>query len=282
MSSSEEISAGPAGSPAGAPGRILVGTSGYSFQDWVGPFYPPGTRPSGMLEYYATCFDAVEINSTYYRLPPPKVFESAAGRTPPGFRFTVKFPGDVTHKRDRGLEIMPAYLAAIAPLEDAGRFRGTLAQFPWSFRDSAENREYIRAVREAHGDRPLFFEFRHDSWARRGTFELLDGMGAGFCAVDEPRLSGLFPPLVRPTGPTGYVRFHGRNAGNWWEGDSRSRYDYLYTDDELKEWLAAIHRLAERSKETYIFFNNCHGGQAAENAVRMRELLARSPSGFSP
>ncbi len=259
--------------PAPTVGRIFTGTSGYSFQDWVGPFYPPGTRPEGMLEHYARCFDAVEINSTYYRLPHPRTFESAVRRTPSGFRFAVKLPGDITHSRGTGLQTMPVYLGAIAPLEDAGRFAGTLAQFPWSFRDTRENRDYIRSVREAHGERPLLVEFRHDSWARRETFTLLDEIGAGFCAVDEPRLRGLFPPLVRPTGPTGYVRFHGRNAENWWAGDSKSRYDYLYSDEELGEWLDAIRKLAERSADTYIFFNNCHGGQAAGNATMMRERL---------
>jgi uncharacterized protein YecE (DUF72 family) len=168
---------------------------------------------------------------------------------------------------------MDAFLAAIEPLERTGKFAGTLAQFPYSFRSNEENREYLRYLREGLGSRPLFVEFRHESWARRETFALLDELSLGFCAVDEPRLPGLFPAIVRPTGPVGYVRFHGRNAAEWWGGDGGGRYNYLYTDDELREWLETIRSLDMRSRDTFLFFNNCHAGHAVQNALRMAELL---------
>lgn len=256
---------------------IHLGTSGYSFRDWIGPFYPPGIRPAEMLSHYARFFSAVEINSTYYRVPPPRTFARMADRTPPGFRFTVKLPGGATHERSRDPAVIDALLAAVAPLEGAGKLHGFLAQFPFSFRPGEESHAHLRFLRDALGERPFFAEFRHASWAVPETFALLDALGAGFCAVDEPRLPGLFPPVVRPTGPVGYVRFHGRNADTWWSGDGAARYDYLYSDRELAEWADAIRRLEAHSRDTFVFFNNCHAGQAAENAQRMAEVLDVPP-----
>lgn len=252
---------------------IYVGTSGYSFPDWVGPFYPPGLASREMLSFYGKHFRAVEINSTYYRIPPPLAMEHMAERTPPGFRFTVKLHGDHTHRRTRDPAVLESFLAALEPLERAGRFAGVLAQFPYSFRPSEEHRDYLRYLRESLGARPLFVEFRHDLWAKRETFALLDELSVGFCAVDEPKLPGLFPAIVRPTGPVGYIRFHGRNARDWWGGDGSQRYNYLYTDEELREWRGAIRSLEARSRDTFVFFNNCHAGAAVQNAMRMAELL---------
>lgn len=256
---------------------IYLGTSGYSFRDWVGPFYPPGTRPAGMLPHYARSFSAVEINATYYRVPPARVFAGMAERTPSGFRFTVKLPSAATHERVRDPAVFAAFLAAVAPLEEAGKLHGFLAQFPFSFRPGDDGHAHLRFLRETLADRPVFAEFRHESWARPETFRLLESLGLGFCAADEPRLPGLLPPVVRPTGPVGYVRFHGRNEAAWWSGDAASRYDYLYSDRELAEWATAIRQLEGHSRDTFVFFNNCHVGQAARNALKMAELLEIPP-----
>jgi uncharacterized protein YecE (DUF72 family) len=252
---------------------IYLGTSGYSFRDWVGPFYPPGTRAADMLQHYARSFAAVEINATYYRVPPARIFARMAERTPPGFRFTVKLPAAATHERVGDPAVFDAFLAAVAPLEEAGKLQGFLAQFPYSFRPGDESHAHLRFLRRALTGQPLFAEFRHESWARSETFALLESLGAGFCAVDEPRLPGLFPPVVRPTGSVGYVRLHGRNADAWWGTDASSRYDYLYNDRELAEWATAIRQLDAHSRDTFVFFNNCHAGHAAQNALRMAELL---------
>jgi uncharacterized protein YecE (DUF72 family) len=252
---------------------IYLGTSGYSFRDWIGPFYPSGIRSAEMLPHYARSFSAVEINATYYRVPPARTFARMAERTPPGFRFTLKLPATATHERVRDRAALDEFLAAVAPLEEAGKLHGFLAQFPSSFRPGVDSHAHLRFLREAFSARPLFAEFRHESWARPATFALLESLGAGFCAVDEPRLPGLFPPIVRPTGPVGYVRFHGRNAGAWWSGDGSSRYDYLYNDRELAKWATAIRQLEAHSRDTFVFFNNCHAGHAAENALKMAELL---------
>lgn len=251
---------------------IWIGTSGYSFDDWGGTFYPRGVKPGERLNYYATRFKAVEVNSTYYRLPPPVVLAQMERKTPPGFRFVVKMHQDVTHKRSADDAHFRSFLDVIRPLEDAGKFYGALAQFPFSFRCTRAAVGHLDMIRERMGDRPVFVEFRHDSWAREGTFEHLRKSGLGFCVVDEPRLSGLFPPVVQETNGVGYVRFHGRNEKNWWGGGG-DRYDYDYPDRELLEWVDSIAGLGSRTTDTYLFFNNCHAGRAARNARRMAEML---------
>lgn len=251
---------------------IWIGTSGYSFDDWGGTFYPRGTKPGERLNYYATRFRAVEVNSTYYRLPSPTVMAQMERKTPPGFRFIVKMHQDVTHKRSADDAHYRSFLDVIRPIEDAGKFRGVLAQFPWSFRCTRGAVRHLEGIREQMGDRPVFVEFRHDSWVREGTFEFLQKTGLGFCVVDEPRLPGLFPPIVRETNGTGYVRFHGRNEQNWWGGEG-DRYDYDYSDAELLTWVDSITDLGSRTTDAYLFFNNCHAGRAARNARRMSELL---------
>jgi uncharacterized protein YecE (DUF72 family) len=163
-----------------------------------------------------------------------------------------------------------AFLDVIRPLEDAGKFFGALAQFPYAFKCTRDSVGHLNRIREQMGERPVFVEFRHDSWARDGTFDYLRKTGLGFCIVDEPRLPGLFPPLVRETNDVGYARFHGRNEQLGGGGD---RYDYDYPDRELLEWVDSITELGSRTTDTYLFFNNCHAGRAARNARRMAELL---------
>jgi uncharacterized protein YecE (DUF72 family) len=282
--------------PRGAdPGRrIFVGTSGYSFADWVGPFYPPGTRPGDFLSYYARHFDTVEVNSTYYRIPSPRSIEQMERKTPPGFRFMVKLNQAMTHERSLEACLVRDFRAALEPLKAAGKYDGLLAQFPWSFRRTPENESHLAALRDSLTGEPLFIEFRHASWALPDMPERLRGKRLGFCAVDEPALAGLMPPVAWITAEDAYVRFHGRNAANWWgsrfsagknaaaaadaapgrtEVASGDRYDYDYSADELREWVQKVRDLAGQARRTYLFFNNCHAGHAARSAKLMQELL---------
>ncbi len=294
--------------------RIVVGTSGYSFADWVGPFYPPGTRSGDFLAFYARHFEVVEVNSTYYRIPNPRVMALMEQKTPPGFRFVVKLNQAMTHEGAREPALYREFLGALEPLKDAGKYDGLLAQFPWAFRHGPEALAHLGALRERLPGEPLFVEFRHDSWNRPDLGPWLRERRLGFCAVDEPRLKGLMPPVTMVTTEDAYVRFHGRNARNWWSGGERhagpavappapagrvaeppvdlfgvapaaapaaggarassgDRYDYDYSPAELKEWLGRIQELAQQARRTYLFFNNCHAGQAARNAKLMKELM---------
>lgn len=263
----------PRSTPPDAERRIVVGTSGYSFEDWVGPFYPPGTRPGEFLAHYAARFDAVEVNSTYYRIPHPRVMAQMERKTPPGFRFVVKLHQDMTHRGSTDPARYREFLDVLEPLKDAGKYDGLLAQFPWGFRRTAAGEAHLAALRERLEGEPLFVEFRHDSWLAPGLEERLRALRIGFCAVDEPQLRGLLPPVTLLTGEDAYVRFHGRNAANWWGRGGGDRYDYDYRADELREWTRRVAELAERARRTYLFFNNCHAGQAARNAALMREML---------
>jgi uncharacterized protein YecE (DUF72 family) len=256
---------------------VVLGTSGFSFADWVGPFYPPGTSRSDMLAFYAGTFSAVEVNATYYRIPTPRTMEQLDRKTPAGFEFVVKAHQSMTHARERPSDaLFDEFEASLLPLRRAGKFRGVLLQFPWSFQAGAESEKRIDLLRERLGrETPLFAEFRHVSWIEERVFQFLEERRIGYCSVDEPAIPGLVPPIARLTGDVGYVRFHGRNRGNWWGGDASLRYDYLYTAEELREWVARIRELAARASKVYVFFNNCHAGQAARNALLMHDLIQR-------
>lgn len=259
--------------------RILVGTSGFSFADWVGPFYPPGTAPGRFLGYYARHFDVVEVNATYYRIPDPGMFERMAAKTPDGFRFVVKLNQAMTHDHARDPALYRTFLDAVAPLKTAGKYDGLLAQFPGGFRGTAANRDHLEAVRGLLGDEPLFVEFRHDSWLAPDLEPWLRERRLGWCAVDEPPLPGLLPPVTMVTTEDAYVRFHGRNTKTWWGRGEGDRYDYDYSDAELREWLQRVRNLADQARRTYLFFNNCHAGQAARNARLMQELIRQQKIG---
>jgi uncharacterized protein YecE (DUF72 family) len=274
---------------------ILLGTSGYSFPDWVGPFYPSGLERSKMLDYYVRQFKTVEINSTYYRIPPPSTFAAMERKTPPDFEFVVKAHSEMTHKQTRDAEVYDAFQTALEPLRRAKKLSGVLAQFPQSFHHSDTTRKFLLELQERMEGTPLFVEFRHNSWMDEGVFELLEREGLGYVSVDEPDLPGLLPRVARATGPLAYVRFHGRNKKNWHMrgdgigGDARPsaapaarprerdrpllRYDYLYSEAELKEWADKIRDLNQKTQKTFVFFNNCHAGQAATSAKLMRTLL---------
>jgi uncharacterized protein YecE (DUF72 family) len=254
-----------------------VGTSGYSFKDWVGPFYPPGTRPEQQLEHYARHFDCLELNVTYYRIPNAKLLAGLERRTPSGFGFIVKLHGDITHKRSRDPTLDSAFHHAVEPLRAADKMRGLLAQFPYSFHNTEENRAYLAQLRARYPDDPLFLEFRHASWTPEPVFGFLRGLRLSWVCVDEPPLPNLIRPVARVTSDLGYVRLHGRNSAAWYAGGEggADRYDYSYSESELREWAEKIKQLVQETRQTYVFFNNCHAGQAPVNAQAMKDLLAQ-------
>jgi uncharacterized protein YecE (DUF72 family) len=255
-------------------GTHYIGTSGFSYKDWVGPFYPEGLQKSEFLSYYARRFSFTELNFTYYRMPGAATLERMASKVPEGFRFTVKAPGSLTHQREAGWrEDCTQYRKALEPLQDTGALAGILMQFPYSYHYTPENRSYLDALTEEIGDLPLFVEFRNDEWDRESVLEGLHNRSVGVVVTDHPALPRL-PGLKRAvTGQQAYFRFHGRNKANWWTGDSTSRYDYLYSKEELEERLPDVLRMKQQSRQLYIAFNNHHKGQAAQNAFEFAEML---------
>jgi len=312
----------------GSKPAILIGTSGYSFPDWVGPFYPPGTPRNRMLDYYVKEFPVVEVNATYYRIPPPSTLHAMERKTPPEFEFVVKAHHDMTHERSLDSDLYQAFARAVEPLQLEGKLHGVLAQFPYAFRRTRENETFLLEMRRRlPPGAPLFVEFRHKSWIAADLFSWMESEGLDYVSVDEPDLPGLVPPVARVTGEVGYVRLHGRNKENWWGPESRAsgrpdgsrgrerpgtteapteygplfagsiedppagasaggrqvpapgggksgdRYDYLYSEPELREWVEKIREMTAKAKKTFVFFNNCHVGQAASGAKLMRRLL---------
>lgn len=272
--------------------RVLLGTCGYSYKDWVGAFYPPGTRPEGMLPYYAARFPAVELDYTYYRMPGERTIAAIAAKSPTGFQVCVKANRAMTHEPPVApaelARVFRAFAAALRPLLERGQLGCVLMQFPWSFRPSPDARDYLRRSRDLLPDLPVVIEFRNAAWVAQETFELLRTLGLGFCAVDEPRLRGLMPPVAEATAAVAYVRFHGRNARRWFNHvHAWERYDYRYSERELAEWVPRLRALAHAavdaaaapgaaaSQEAKVFalFNNHHNGQAVDGALLLQRLL---------
>lgn len=253
----------------------FVGTAGFSYADWKGTFYPPGTSQPGMLEEYARHFPVVEVNSTYYAIPEPERMDAMARRTPPDFQFTVKANREMTHERGNGRQACADFRRAIRPLEDHGKLGCVLAQFPWGFKHSIANERYITELAGRLEGIEVVVEFRNSSWETERTFDMLRSTGLGYVCVDEPRLKGLVSPRVEVTSSVGYLRMHGRNYETWWGKDRQSweRYDYLYTEDELREWLPGVERMSDAADRVYVIFNNHYKGQAPANARTFEQML---------
>ncbi len=261
--------------------KIKIGTSGWSYADWKTVFYPEKIKQYEMLDYYAKHFPIVEINFTYYRMPERKHLTKMSQRVPDDFEFFVKANQDMTHykitevRRKDLPQIFQEFYNAIIGLGD--KVKGILYQFPWSFKPTEENYkhlEFIAQFIQSTGQvSDIIFEFRNREWLTKRTSELMRKYNIVYCCVDEPRLKGLIPPIVRVTGPFAYIRFHGRNSKAWWKGDSKERYNYLYTKEELQEWIPKIEQLSKEADTVYIFFNNCHSGNAVKNAEMLQEML---------
>jgi uncharacterized protein YecE (DUF72 family) len=253
---------------------ILVGTSGFSYDDWRGPFYPPDLPAAAMLPFYAARFDALELNYTYYAMPSARTLDAMAAKAGDRLVFTVKAHREITHDRSAGPETVGRFCQALGPLRERGRLGCVLLQFPWSFPRDRAAQEYLSRLRDLFGDVPLVAEFRHRRWIDDRAFAFLRERGIGYCAVDQPALPNLVPPVAAATSPVGYVRFHGRNAAHWWEHrEAWQRYDYRYTREELAAWVPRILALAGETETVYVFTNNHYQAKAVENAGMLRDLL---------
>ena len=244
--------------------RTLLGTSGWEYPEWVGPVYPHAGAPDH-LRQYARRFPIVEVNSTFYALPPPSRARSWVERTPAGFLFAAKFPQEITHERrlvDAG-EPLERFRRVIAPLQEAGRFAAALLQLPPSlpFEESTVRRFFELLPPTL----PTAVEFREPSWLAPESFDLLREFRLAYVVVDEPML----PIRLEVTAPFAYVRWHGHGSPVW--------YDYRYAPDELSEWVPRVRALEERVDRVYGFFNNHFRGDAAANATELSEALGLPP-----
>jgi len=298
---------------AGVTARMLVGTCSWTDKSLVdcGRFYPPEARtPEDRLRFYASVFPIVEVDSTYYGLPAERNAALWVERTPSNFTFDVKafrlltlhptpaqaLPKDVRSAlpppgrgenyyyrdlpEDVRAEVWSRFATALLPLDSAGKLGLVLFQFPPWFLPGGESKEYIVEAQARLPQYRIAVEFRNGRWLAGSTAEktlaFLAEHRIPYVCVDEPQgFANSVPPVAEATAEIGVVRFHGRNAAAWQRPGASvgERFDYLYSDAELEEWVPRIRALAERTKELHLLMNNCRDDKAVRGARRLRELL---------
>ncbi|MCL2764354.1 MAG: DUF72 domain-containing protein [Treponema sp.] len=264
-------------------GTIAIGTSGYSYNEWVGPFYPPKTRQEDYLPFYAEQFSTVELNFSYYAMPKAEQLRrmvEAAG----SLSYSIKAPQSLTHKVDpqKWQDEAKIYLTSLEPLLEAGRLEAVLFQFPFSFHYEADNRRHLANVLNEFAGIPSAVEFRNTDWSNNRVIDELKKREIAYVSTDMPDLKGLPPILDVSTSSIAYFRLHGRNTQTWWGSDSRSRYDYLYSDKELEGAAERIKRIVVKANKILVYFNNHARAQAVKNAITLKKLLAQLNEHSSP
>ncbi len=274
-----------------AAGRILIGTAGWSYKDWDGIVYPASLKKTQHpVEYLAQYFDLIEINTSFYGHIKPELgllWCRKARAVNRAFRFTAKLNRAFTHSPVAVVE--PTSAATIRPMPEdeklakegldaicsEGMLGALLAQFPISFKNVGENRDYLESVIAKFGQYPLVIEVRHSSWSNEGTLRYFAQKGVAFCNIDQPLLGKAIGATEHVTSPFAYVRLHGRNYEQWFDSDSRNdRYNYLYTVPELKKWAGHIQNIAKKAEVTYVVTNNHFEGKAAVNGLQMKSLIS--------
>lgn len=256
------------------PCDLRIGTSGYYYPEWEGSLYPAGIGRKEYFSAYCTIFSTVEINSSYYGIPKAENIKRLLTRVKGPIDFAVKAHKSLTH------EVSPAtwsdnlrgFTAGIQPLAEADRLCAVLLQFPSSFQYREDERRYLDKLTRALAAFPLVVELRNIDWFNARAIEGLKERDVGLCALDMPHLEGLPPVSDFVTSDIGYVRFHGRNGAAWWSGDGGNRYDYKYTNDELKLWMPRLKSMSLQAKKLRVFFNNHRKTNSPENALTLCNL----------
>ncbi len=267
---------------SGAVPTIRFGPAGWSYDDWQGIVYP-ARKPHGFheAEYLANYFDTIEINTTFYHPPRPEVSRGWARRVRhnPNFRFTAKLWQRFTHEREASQQDEKVFKEGIRPLQDAGVLGALLIQFPWSYKNSKQNREYFGGLVMQFMEYPLVLEVRHSSWNQPEIYQMLRDLGVGFCNIDQPVIGRSLQPSERSTSAVGYVRLHGRNYEHWFASNERpeERYDYYYSRAELVPWAERIKNIAVGAEATYVVTNNHFRGKAVANALQLVSVIRNRP-----
>lgn len=259
--------------------KVRIGPAGWSYKDWEGIVYPqkPGAK-FDPLEYLSRFFDTIEINSSFYRPFTPATAKSWAQRVAAAkeFLFTAKLHRVFTHERGKATEAdEKAVREGFDELANAGRLGAVLLQFPWSFKNTDEDRVYLAKLLDYFKDYPLVLEIRHSSWNNAQIYEWLEETGVGLCNIDQPLFAKSIKPAAHATSQIGYVRLHGRNYQDWFreKAPRDDRYNYLYSLDELEPWITRIKEIAKKTRESYVITNNHFRGQAVVNALEVKSTL---------
>jgi len=265
------------------PATVRLGTCSFADEGLLKAWYPRGvSTPKARLAYYAERFDTVEVDSPFYHLPDPAVAGRWAQRTPPEFVFHVKAHATMTHHEPADqARAFAEFRTSLEPLELSGKLRGILLQYHPRFVKSTEAKDELALVRGLLDPLVPLVEFRHRSWLDEGerddTLVFLERNGLAYVSVDAPptRASNVLPPVAAATHRVAYVRFHGRNVKTWNIRSEKSsdRFDWMYSADELAEWVPKLGELAGRADEVYALFNNNRDDYAPRSAATFRGLL---------
>jgi uncharacterized protein YecE (DUF72 family) len=294
--------------------KIRVGTASWTDPTLInsGRFYPASVRSAeARLQFYASQFNIVEVDSSYYALPNERNGYLWAERTPDDFVFNFKafriftqhptplssLPKDIRHglspelQERRNLyyrdlppevtdDLWKRFQSALLPLDTVGKLGVVLLQFPPWFYPGNEQREFILSCKQKLPQYRLAVEFRHNSWLSEKnigrTLTFLRDNDLPFVCVDEPQgFKSSVPPVAEITSDIGLVRFHGRNRETWEKKgiSPADRFNYLYREAELKPWADKIGKLATQTQEMHVLFNNCHEDKAVVNAGQIRFML---------
>lgn len=288
---------------------ILIGTSGYDYPEWKGVFYPPEVKRADFLSYYATQFNALELNNTFYNMPTAERLLSFYERSEGRLQFSVKANRLLTHEvTSEWQKSADDFKQALSPLLEKASLSAVLFQFPQNFHYTPDNRIYLANLIEDFEAFPVLIEFRHAGWIRESVFEGLEKRGAGLVYCDMPMCRKAQTSIISNyangaqrrmpqlrnlpdgktvkspfIGPNAYIRLHGRNAGAWYAHDAgpetngSARYCYDYSDSELESFVPVISKAMSEGKKTQVFFNNHPDGSGAKNAKRLKDLLAPIP-----
>lgn len=255
--------------------KVLVGTSGWGYNEWVGPFYPQGLNKKDFLSYYSQIFYTNEINTTFYNIPSRFIVESWVKKTPKDFLFTIKIPKIISHEKkldvDKCLVDLNYFLNVMNPLKQSSKLLAFLIQLPPSFTKDlyfTNLKDFILSWPEDYKQEEyyLVIEFRDHSWMQEEVFKYLKKNSLTYCAVIEP----LLPPRMDITNDEfAYIRFHGYGKDIW--------FDYLFNDKEIRDWAISITNVINQVDSVSIYFNNHFSGYAVKNSLMMMQELGLEP-----
>jgi len=263
---------------------LRIGVAGWSYPHWDSAVYPrPKARGFHPLQYLSRYVDTVEINSTFYRSIRPEVAQLWLSKVQdnPNFQFTAKLGRRFTHERALNPGEVAAFSEGLRPILSADKLGAVLMQFPWSFRFTEENRNFVIKLRRAFSRFPLVAEMRHSSWMREEALGMFIDYHVGFCNIDQPQRQSCMPPTACLTSSIGYVRLHGRGYGRWFQEfeerpRTEGRRDYMYSPEELAEWKERIDYIGRFAEKVYVVTANEEGGRSVVNALQMQALCGQA------
>jgi uncharacterized protein YecE (DUF72 family) len=275
---------------------IYIGVTGWGDHESL---YPDKLSSRDKLKEYGAHFPTVEVDASFYAIQPKRNVEKWVADTPSGFKFIVKaYQGMTGHQRgdipfENRKDMFQVFKDSLQPYMDAGKLTMVLFQFPPWFECNRENVEYLRVCKREMGSIPLALEFRNSSWFDAKyydkTLSFMKEEKWIHSVCDEPQAGkGSIPMVLHATDPEmTLVRFHGRNVHGWKKPPGGNnwrevRYLYRYNGTELEQWAARLRTLEQQSKDIYVLFNNNSGGDAADNAKQMIDLLGIDYQGLAP